>query len=67
MMSVDLKLDNGHKTVVLADRSITGEGVSGLANSLQAWEAILITAFYKNSSPLCEAATFSIEGGGSAV
>ena len=33
----DLKLNNGHKTVVLADRTITGESVSGLINSLQAW------------------------------
>ena len=63
-VSEDLRLDDGHKTVVLADGTIAGEGVSSLTDAKHAWAA---TADLEDGSPLGEAATFSIEGGGAAI
>ena len=57
----DLRLDDGHKTIVLADGTKAGEDMSGLTNSKYAWAA---TVDLKDSSQLYEAKTFSIEGGG---
>ena len=63
-VSEDLRLDDGHKTVVLADGTIAGKGVCGLTDAYHAWAA---TTDLEDSSPLGKAATFSIESGGAAI
>lgn len=56
----DLGLDDGHKTVLLADGAIAGKSVSGLTDGSHGWAAI---SNLENSSPLSEAAALGVEGG----
>ena len=63
-ISEDLWLDNWHESILLADGSVAGESVGGLANRDHGRLAV---TDLEDGSPLGEAATFSIEGGGAAI
>jgi len=54
----DLRLNDGHKTVVLADASVSGKRVSGLTDGNFGWSSVTDLA---DSSPLGESATFLVE------
>jgi len=56
----DLGLDDGHKTVILADGSVAGEGVGGLANGELRGASI---SNLEDGSPLGKAAALGVEGG----
>ena len=51
----DLWLDDWHESILLADRSVSGEGVSGLSDGSLGWATSW--GDLKNSSPFCESAS----------